>query len=92
MELMEWSRSIVNALIKRQDHSDYLYRVVLDFNPNPLNFDGMDELSIKIMRRPNSSFFSRTETVYLQTSDHCITLDQAMEEINKLVFLENDNQ
>ena len=45
-DLMEWSRKIVERLLKC-DH-EYQYRVVVSFNPNPFNYDGVDDYSVEI--------------------------------------------
>lgn len=81
--IMEWSREVVNHIMRKNDSSKYLYSIRLTFEPNPLNFDGMDDVKIEIMEKKNGSFFLGTEKVYYTNKDYCFGLEEAMADIDK---------
>ena len=46
--LMEWSRQIVNKLTKFD--TSFKYRVSISFDPNPLNYDGIDDYEMEVYK------------------------------------------
>ncbi len=87
---MELSREIVNSYYRQREASeDYVVRV--EFAPNPLNYDGMDEVSacvIKKERRPDSLFPAvENETVMTRVSG-AFSLEEALTELHTAVGTE----
>lgn len=79
MNPMEVSRQIVNVFYKRREKvEDYVVR--LDFAPNPLNYDGCDQVSASVVRldRISDDFnVPKAETVVL-THDYAWTIEEAL--------------
>jgi len=49
-EIMEWSRNLINRLMTKDNDLNILYKLQFDVKPNPLDYDGIDEISLKILR------------------------------------------
>lgn len=79
-KLIEWSRSIVNQLMKNNKDDNYLYSVHINLAPNPLNFDGMDEVSIDIFRENQST--KKISCFFL--GQKCCSLEEAVEDLKRL--------
>lgn len=47
---MEWSRNLINRLMTKDNNLNILYKLQFDVEPNPLDYDGIDEISLKIFR------------------------------------------
>jgi len=79
MESMELCRKIVNVFyLKRERSEEYVVRV--EYDPNPLNFDGCDTVSSFVIRkdRISSDFnISKSETIVL-THKHARTAEEAL--------------
>lgn len=86
MDFMEWSRDIVNTLMKRKNDLKYLYHTQISYRPNPIGangeeYDGCDEISIEVIEEDQ---FAHDEWNLLE-STACFTLEEAMQEITKQV-------
>lgn len=83
--IMEWSRQVINTImtITNNGHK-YLYSIRIVLEPNPLNYDGMDEASIVIMRY-NQTMKSTNLYFTTQSVKECFNLNEAIIEVNKFV-------
>ena len=82
-DLMEWSREIINSLMKKKKDSSYLYNIKITLDPNPLNYDGIDKVLIEIIEINQRT---KIETMYYSTAkEWCCSLTDAMEKVNGLV-------
>lgn len=82
-DLMEWSREVINSLMRKKNDSAYLYNIKITLDPNPLNYDGMDEVLIEIIE---INQFTKVESIYYSSAkEYCFNLAEAMEKINSLV-------
>jgi hypothetical protein len=78
--LMEWSRKVINSIMTKNKDPKYLYEVNIVLKPNPLNYDGMDEVMIEIFQENQFSPL-RGRQLYKNTKGWCINLEEAMKDI-----------
>jgi len=83
IDILEWSREIINLIMTAKNDSKYLYSIKITLNPNPLNYDGCDEVLISIFERRNGMRLLG-EKLYFTTT-HCFSLDEAIAQVNKFV-------
>lgn len=86
IDLLEWSREVINSLMRKKNDSAYLYQMEIVLNPNPLNYDGIDEIIINIIEINQRT---KTKTLFYSTKndEYCSDLERTQELINKLVTL-----
>ena len=77
---MEWSRKIINSIMTKNKNPNYLYKVNIVLKPNPLDYDGMDQIVIKVFRE-NQRVLGRPTICYLENKKYCFNLDDAMKDI-----------
>ena len=90
MNIMELSRQIVEVFYrKREKTEDYVVRIEVD--PNPLDFDGMDEVLATVVRKDRIRGGTLplwkaeyAETV-VQTSGVCHSVEEALTRLAKAV-------
>lgn len=82
--LMEWSRNVVNSIMNMHNDHKYVYFLKFIIEPNPLNFDGMDEITIEIIKKENNS--KSRENLFYKT-DYCVSVDEALVQIEEFVEL-----
>ena len=82
--ILEWSRKIVNELITANNSLTYLYTVSFIIEPNPLDYDGCDSVSILILE-----INQKTKAVkqYFKTEKYLSSIDEAVKETED--FLKN---
>lgn len=79
MDVLETTRKIVNAFyLKRERSEDYVVRI--DCAPNPLNFDGCDQVSASVVRldRVGSDFKAPKAERVVLTHDYAWTVEEAL--------------
>ena len=88
-DIMEWSRKTINSIMKqRNEHnSRWLYHINVICNPNPLDYDGMDEVVTEIIRKDQSDKANRTTSVFFTTkSNYHFNISEAVAEVNNFVI------
>jgi hypothetical protein len=82
MTSMEACRGIVEAFYrKREGVEDYVVRV--DFEPNPLNYDGIDQVSACVVKKTRTN---PTGEVILRAGGS-FTLEEALESLAEAIDL-----
>ncbi len=75
-EYMEACRRLVEPFyLKREGYEDYIVRV--EFAPNPLNYDGDDEVYASIVKKDTAPSGFQVEKV-IRTTHACPTVEEAM--------------
>lgn len=80
-DLIEWSRALINDLMTADKNQDLLYNIIFNLEPNPLNYDGIDDVSIKIMQINQKT----NETIQFYSTSH-ISVDHAMTNVSDFVI------
>lgn len=78
-EILEWSRSVINKIMEKENNIRYLYYIEIKLCPNPLNYDGMDSVDIKIMKLDQKT---ENSTLWFSTG-FCFNIKEAIERVNK---------
>jgi hypothetical protein len=80
MDFIHTCRGIVNYFYaKREAHEDYV--VLIACAPNPLDFDGIDQVSARVVRRSKGE----ADVVVEEVSGH-FTVDFALDALHKKVW------
>ena len=87
IDLMEWSKSIVDALMNKNNiRKGRPYRVKITCDPNPLNFDGMNKVVIEVIKIHD---FSPVDSVLYSTDvEYCFNIEDAVEKVNHWLIKE----
>jgi len=72
-ELTEWAQEVVDELAKKREYSAYEVRLTL--TPNPINYDGIDQVKIELYDK-NSRFHNIRNSLSFNLKD-------ALHEIHK---------
>ena len=83
IDIMEWSRKIINAIMIKKNDNRYLYHIKITFNPNPLNYDGMDKVLMELIEVNQRG---KTDKVLMTTlQSYCFNIEEAVTEMTKLI-------
>jgi hypothetical protein len=79
-DLMEWSRGVINSLMEKANNvmADYLFQIKITLNPNPLDYDGIDEVLMEVIEENQSL---KLKKVVFSTKN-CCSINEAQNQIN----------
>lgn len=91
-EVMEWTRTTINSImIKRNEYNtEWLYHINIVCKPNPLNYDGINEVIIEIIRKSQNT--GNTEVYFTTKDDHCFSILEAMTITSKAIITNADSR